>query len=55
MSDRQQAFDTLQIHASVTRDPATGDHPDIMVLSIGIEDADDIIADLDQTLTKATA
>ena len=32
-----------------------GAHPDVVRLSIGIEDADDIIADLDQGLTKATA
>ncbi len=112
MADRQQAFDTLQIHAGAAHDPATGAlftvavkggddaciklvdslellshvanlgdarapiihaastthrhfgdeqredagaHPKTVRLSIGIEDSDDIIADLDQGLTKATA
>ncbi|MDJ1016928.1 MAG: O-acetylhomoserine aminocarboxypropyltransferase/cysteine synthase [Paracoccaceae bacterium] len=34
---------------------AAGALPNVVRLSIGIEDADDIIADLDQALTKATA
>ena len=34
---------------------AAGAGPGIVRLSIGIEDADDLIADLDQALTKATA
>ena len=34
---------------------AAGASPNVVRLSIGIEDADDIIADLDQALTKATA
>ena len=34
---------------------AAGASPNVVRLSIGIEDAADIIADLDQALTKATA
>ena len=34
---------------------AAGAAPNVVRLSIGIEDADDLIADLDQALTKATA
>ncbi len=34
---------------------AAGASPNMVRLSIGIEDADDLIADLDQALTKATA
>lgn len=34
---------------------AAGASPNVVRVSIGIEDADDIIADLDQALTKATA
>ena len=34
---------------------ATGAIPDVVRLSIGIEDPDDLIADLDQALTKAQA
>lgn len=34
---------------------AAGADPNVVRVSIGIEDADDIIADLDQALTKATA
>jgi O-acetylhomoserine (thiol)-lyase len=34
---------------------AAGAAPDVVRLSIGIEDADDLIADLDQALAKATA
>ncbi len=34
---------------------AAGADPDVVRLSIGIEDADDLIADLDQALAKATA
>jgi O-acetylhomoserine (thiol)-lyase len=34
---------------------AAGAAPEVVRLSIGIEDADDLIADLDQALDKATA
>lgn len=34
---------------------AAGAAPNVVRLSIGVEDADDLIADLDQALTKATA
>jgi O-acetylhomoserine (thiol)-lyase len=34
---------------------AAGAGPNIVRISIGIEDADDLIADLDQALAKATA
>jgi O-acetylhomoserine (thiol)-lyase len=34
---------------------AAGAHPNVVRLSIGIEDADDLIRDLDQALAKATA
>ena len=34
---------------------AAGSSPEVVRISIGIEDADDIIADLDQALTKASA
>ncbi len=34
---------------------AAGAAPEVVRISIGIEDADDLIADLDQALTKATA
>lgn len=34
---------------------AAGAAPDVVRLSIGLEDVDDLIADLDQALTKATA
>ena len=34
---------------------ASGAAPNVVRLSIGIEDADDLIADLDQALAKATA
>jgi len=34
---------------------AAGAAPNVVRLSIGIEDADDLIADLDQALTKANA
>ncbi len=34
---------------------AAGAAPNVVRLSIGIEDADDLIADLDQALAKATA
>ena len=33
---------------------AAGAGPEVVRVSIGIEDADDLIADLDQALTKAT-
>ncbi|MFN7003165.1 MAG: O-acetylhomoserine aminocarboxypropyltransferase/cysteine synthase family protein [Roseinatronobacter sp.] len=38
-----------------TQQIAAGAAPDVVRLSIGLEDADDIIADLDQALAKATA
>jgi O-acetylhomoserine (thiol)-lyase len=34
---------------------AAGSGPDVVRISIGIEDSDDLIADLDQALTKATS
>lgn len=34
---------------------AAGAAPNVVRISIGIEDADDLIADLDQALAKATA
>ena len=34
---------------------AAGAAPNVVRISIGIEDADDLIADLDQALTKASA
>ena len=34
---------------------AAGADPDVVRLSIGIEDADDLIADLDQALSKASS
>ena len=54
---------TLAIHpASTTHQQlspeeqrATGVTPDFVRLSVGIENADDIIADIDQSLKKATA
>ena len=44
-------------HRQLTEDQqkAAGAAPDVVRLSIGLEDADDIIADLDQALTKACA
>jgi len=44
-------------HRQLTEDQqrAAGAEPDSVRVSIGIEDADDIIADLDQALAKATA
>ncbi|MBB94600.1 MAG: O-acetylhomoserine aminocarboxypropyltransferase [Rhodobacteraceae bacterium] len=44
-------------HRQLTPDQqeAAGAGPDMVRVSIGIEDADDLIADLDQALTKATA
>ena len=44
-------------HSQLTEDQkiAAGAGPDVVRLSIGIEDAADIIADLDQALAKATA
>ncbi|MEM9708543.1 MAG: O-acetylhomoserine aminocarboxypropyltransferase/cysteine synthase family protein [Pseudomonadota bacterium] len=44
-------------HRQLTEDQqrAAGADPDVVRVSIGIEDADDIIADLDQALSKATA
>lgn len=34
---------------------AAGASPDVVRISVGIEDADDLIADLDQALAAATA
>lgn len=44
-------------HRQLTEDQqrAAGASPDVVRLSIGIEDADDLIADLDQALAAATA
>jgi O-acetylhomoserine (thiol)-lyase len=44
-------------HSQLTpaQQAAAGAAPDVVRLSVGIEDADDLIADLDQALTKATA
>lgn len=44
-------------HRQLTEDQqrAAGAGPEILRLSVGIEDADDLIADLDQALAKATA
>lgn len=44
-------------HRQLTEDQqrAAGAAPEVVRVSIGIEDADDLIADLDQALTKATA
>ena len=54
---------SLVIHSASTthrqlspgQQAAAGAAPDVVRLSIGIEDADDLIADLDQALAKATA
>ena len=54
---------SLVIHSASTthrqltpeQQKAAGAAPDVVRLSIGIEDADDIIADLDQALAKASA
>lgn len=54
---------SLVIHSASTthrqlspeQQEAAGAAPNVVRLSIGIEDADDLIADLDQALTKATA
>lgn len=44
-------------HRQLTEDQqrAAGAAPEVVRLSVGIEDADDLIADLDQALAKATA
>jgi len=46
---------TTHRQLTATQQEAAGAGPGIVRLSIGIEDADDLIADLDQALTKATA
>ena len=46
---------TTHQQLTVEEQAATGVTPDFIRLSIGIEDVDDIIADLDQALAKATA
>ncbi|MGB3688877.1 MAG: O-acetylhomoserine aminocarboxypropyltransferase/cysteine synthase family protein [Jannaschia helgolandensis] len=54
---------SLVIHSASTthrqlspeQQAAAGAGPDVVRISIGIEDADDLIADLDQALTKASA
>ncbi len=45
---------TTHRQLSLEQQVAAGAAPNVVRLSIGIEDADDIIADLDQALTKAT-
>jgi cystathionine beta-lyase/cystathionine gamma-synthase len=53
MSD-EFGLDTIAVHAGQeSPDSATGVTPDFLRLSIGIEDAKDIIADIDQALAKA--
>ena len=52
---------SLVIHSASTthrqltpeQQKATGAEPDVVRLSIGLEDPDDLIADLDQALAKA--
>ncbi|SNS46481.1 O-acetylhomoserine aminocarboxypropyltransferase/cysteine synthase family protein [Tropicimonas sediminicola] len=46
---------TTHRQLSPEQQEAAGAAPNMVRLSIGIEDADDLIADLDQALTKATA
>jgi len=46
---------TTHRQLSPEQQEAAGAGPNIVRLSIGIEDANDLIADLDQALTKATA
>lgn len=46
---------TTHRQLSPEQQAAAGAAPNMVRLSIGIEDADDLIADLDQALTKATA
>ena len=54
---------SLVIHSASTthrqltpeQQAASGAEPNVVRISIGIEDADDLIADLDQALTKATS
>jgi O-acetylhomoserine (thiol)-lyase len=46
---------TTHQQLTVEEQAATGVTPDFIRLSIGIEDVEDIIADLDQALAKATA
>lgn len=46
---------TTHRQLSPAQQEAAGAGPDVVRLSVGIEDADDLIADLDQALAKATA
>ena len=46
---------TTHRQLTVEQQRAAGAAPEVVRLSIGIEDADDLIADLDQALAKATA
>lgn len=46
---------TTHRQLTVEQQRAAGAAPEVLRVSIGIEDADDIIADLDQALAKATA
>jgi len=46
---------TTHRQLSPEQQKAAGASPDVVRISIGIEDSNDIIADLDQALTKATA
>jgi O-acetylhomoserine (thiol)-lyase len=46
---------TTHRQLTVEQQKAAGAAPEVVRVSIGIEDADDLIADLDQALTKATA
>ncbi|NNK77864.1 MAG: O-acetylhomoserine aminocarboxypropyltransferase/cysteine synthase [Litoreibacter sp.] len=46
---------TTHRQLTVEQQEAAGAAPNVVRISIGIEDADDLIADLDQALTKATA
>ncbi|WP_410766148.1 O-acetylhomoserine aminocarboxypropyltransferase/cysteine synthase family protein [Haloferax sp. DFSO60] len=45
---------TTHAQLSVEEQHAAGVAPDLLRLSVGIEDADDIIADLDQAISRAT-
>ena len=46
---------TTHRQLSVEQQEAAGSGPGVVRVSIGLEDADDLIADLDQALAKATA
>jgi O-acetylhomoserine (thiol)-lyase len=48
-----QPASTTHAQLSEAEQRATGVTPDMIRLSIGIEDAEDLIADLDQALTKS--